>query len=68
MKNHKRLIRIFHSLILLSRIIDFRYTFYVKKTLVDPTDSTYPESTPVVLQLLLPVILATPLSAASMCC
>ena len=62
MKNHKQLIRILHSLILLphnfvstqfcyhtillTRNIDFRYIFHVKKALFNPTDSTCPESTP----------------------
>ena len=62
MKNHKQLIRMHHSLILLphnfvstqfcchtillTRNIDFRYIFHAKKALVDPTDSTCPESTP----------------------
>ena len=31
---------------LLSRNIDFSYTFYAKKRLVILTDSTYPESAP----------------------
>ena len=51
MKNHKRLIGIFFSLILFPHSFFYRaililVTFYVKKRLVNPTDSTYPESAP----------------------
>ena len=51
MKNHKRLMRIFFSLILFPHSFCYRamlilVTYFMKKRLVDLTDSTYPESAP----------------------
>ena len=44
MKNSKRLILIFHLLILLPHNIDANYVFHGMKTLVDATDCRYPKS------------------------
>ena len=52
MKNHKLLVRIVFSLILFPHSFCYRtililVTYFMgKKTLVNPTDSTYPESAP----------------------